>query len=133
MFKPPRTRFSVLPEPEPEMVVQGQEVDSRNEYYVALALHKLGLDFIYQFEFAGGRSVIGGFILDFLVLTVPKSTPVFVNGEYFHRDPYREFTQINSLPREARESMRPAVILWGEETESEEEALAAVRKKVLGT
>jgi len=64
--------------------IQGKSPDSWNEYYVALALEKLELPYIYQFEIFGGH-LRGGVILDFLVLTHPLSTPIFVNGLYWHK------------------------------------------------
>jgi hypothetical protein len=131
MFQQPTTsRFASLlaAKDGPRYVIQNQEVDSDNEYYVALALHKNRLPFIYQYDVLFGRSRLGGFVIDFLVLTEPLSTPLFVNGDYWHRDRGREFKQLASLPATVRDELAPPVFLWGDETSTEELALAAVRK-----
>lgn len=131
MFAAPNvSRFASLlaaPDSAPR-VVQGQQVDSDNEYFVALALEKNDLPFIYQYDLLFGRSRLGGFVIDFLVLTEPLSTPLFVNGEYWHKDKGAEFKQLATLPATTRDELAPPVFLWGEETSSEELALAAVRK-----
>lgn len=58
--------------------------DSKEEYWVALALYKLKLDFEYQYQLFGGRKYKGGQVIDFWVYTVPLPTPIFVQGFYFH-------------------------------------------------
>ena len=64
--------------------VQGIMPDSKEEYWVALALYKLKIDFIFQYQLFGGRKYKGGQVVDFWVLTQPLPTPVFVQGWYFH-------------------------------------------------
>lgn len=64
--------------------VQGIMPDSKEEYWVALALYKLKIDFIFQYQLFGGRKYKGGQVVDFWVLTQPLPTPIFVQGWYFH-------------------------------------------------
>lgn len=64
--------------------VQGIMPDSKEEYWVALALWKLKIDFIFQYQLFGGRRYKGGQVVDFWVLTHPLPTPIFVQGWYFH-------------------------------------------------
>ena len=72
-------------EPFPEVKpVQGIMPDSKEEYWVALALYRLKLDFEFQYQLFGGRKYKGGQVIDFWVRTVPLPTPVFVQGWYFH-------------------------------------------------
>ena len=72
-------------EPFPEIQpVQGIMPDSKEEYWVALALYRLGLDFEFQYQLFGGRKYKGGQVIDFWVFTVPLPTPIFVQGWYFH-------------------------------------------------
>ncbi len=72
-------------EPFPEVQpVQGIMPDSKEEYWVALALYRLKLDFEFQYQLFGGRKYKGGQLVDFWVLTVPLPTPIFVQGWYFH-------------------------------------------------
>ena len=64
--------------------VQGIMPDSKEEYWVALALWKLHMDFIFQYQLFGGRQYKGGQVVDFWVLTRPLPTPIFVQGWYYH-------------------------------------------------
>lgn len=70
-----------FPEIEP---IQGMMPDSKEEYWVALALYRLKLDFEFQYQLFGGRKYKGGQVVDFWVKTVPLPTPIFVQGWYFH-------------------------------------------------
>jgi len=70
-----------FPEVQP---VQGMIPDSKEEYWVALALYKLHLDFEFQYQLFGGRKYKGGQVIDFWVFTNPLPTPIFVQGWYFH-------------------------------------------------
>lgn len=74
-FKPP------FPEVER---VQGIMPDSKEEYWVALALYKLHIDFVFQYQLFGGRKYKGGQVVDFWVYTMPLPTPILVQGWYFH-------------------------------------------------
>lgn len=72
-------------EPFPEIKpVQGMWPDSKEEYWVALALYRLHLEFEFQYQLFGGRRYKGGQVVDFWVFTVPLPTPIFVQGYYFH-------------------------------------------------
>lgn len=72
-------------EPFPEIKpIQGMMPDSKEEYWVALALYRMNLDFEFQYQLFGGRKYKGGQVIDFWVKTVPLPTPIFVQGWYFH-------------------------------------------------
>lgn len=58
--------------------------DSKEEYWVALALYKLHIDFVFQYQLFGGRKYKGGQVVDFWVYTMPLPTPILVQGWYFH-------------------------------------------------
>ena len=70
-----------------KFLVKGIVVDSINEANVAMALDLLELDYEYQYDF-GVRGVAGSQIIDFLVETLPRPTPLFVHGEYWHTGAY---------------------------------------------
>ena len=70
-----------FPEKKP---VQGIMPDSKEEYWCALALYRLHLRFDFQKHVMGGRSGRGGQVIDFWVYTVPKPTPVYIQGDYWH-------------------------------------------------
>jgi len=82
----PKQQRKVEPEPEeaPIGLVQGKIPQSKEEWRVANALWKLGIPFQFQVDFAGGSQVRGGQVIDFLVMTVPLPTPLYVQGTYFH-------------------------------------------------
>ena len=64
--------------------IQNIMPDSKEEYWVALALYKLKLDFVFQRSVLGGREVRGGHVVDFWVYTTPKPTIIMVEGDYWH-------------------------------------------------
>lgn len=74
----PKEKF---PDPQP---VQGQMPDSKEEWWCALALYKLQLKFDFQKHVMGGRSGRGGQVVDFWVYTVPRPTPIYIQGDYWH-------------------------------------------------
>ena len=112
------------------LTVRGSHA-SLNEYNVAVALERLGLDFIFQYDILGGRRLRGGAVIDFLVLTIPLPTPVFVNGDYWHRDATQEFYQRALVDQALRGQARPVIVLWGYESDTIEAATSAIRSKVL--
>ena len=70
-----------FPEKKP---VQGQMPDSKEEWWCALALWRLKLDFVFQKQVMGGRTGRGGQVVDFWVYTAPKPTPIYIQGDYWH-------------------------------------------------
>lgn len=64
--------------------VQGKAVGSKNEARVAVALGMLQLPFRYQVSVFGGRQFPGGQVIDFLVFTKPRPTPLYVQSTYWH-------------------------------------------------
>lgn len=116
-----------------ELLVHGIKVDSINEYYVALALDAMKLDYAYQY-FLGGVGIRGSQIIDFLVYTNPKPTPLFVHGAYWHTATYSQETALKEADLNARMrgTWADAVIIYEHECETEEDAARTVRQK-LGT
>lgn len=116
-----------------ELIVHGIKVDSINEYNVALALDAMKLEYAYQYYF-GEIGLRGLQIIDFLVYTDPKPTPLFVHGEYWHTATYSQETALKEMNLSARMrgTWAEPVIIWEHECETEEDALNAVRQR-LGT
>lgn len=107
--------------------VLGKKATS-NEYNVALALEYEKYNFMFQVWYWGGRHIIGGQVLDFLVFA-PFPIPLQVFGEYWHSGLYA--TDDNFLLTQiARLIGRPPVIIWGNESNTFEDALNAVRRKL---
>lgn len=114
-----------------EHVIQGEPVDSINEWNVALALDKLNLEYDFQYYW-GGTGVRGSQIIDFLVYTIPRPTPVFVHGEHWHtglRGKQEDF-KMADINSKMRGVWMEAVVIWGEESETEERALEVVRERL---
>lgn len=63
--------------------LHGKKCDSENEYNVGIALDHYGVDYEFQYYFGLSRTR-GSQIIDFLVKTAPKPTPVNVQGTYWH-------------------------------------------------
>jgi hypothetical protein len=120
----------ITPEKQGGYQVQGQSA-TVYEWRVALAFTKLKLPFMFQFSLLGGRTRRGGFVLDFLVFTVPLSTPCDVRGEYWHqgRAKAEDDYQMAILKNAMGYNLAKPVILWGAELQSDEEALSVVRRE----
>ena len=116
-----------------ELTVHGIKVDSINEKFVALALDAMKLDYAYQY-YLGGVGIRGSQIIDFLVYTNPKPTPLFVHGAYWHTATYSQETALKEADLNARMrgTWADAVIIYEHECETEEDAARTVRQK-LGT
>ena len=101
---------------------------TKNEANVAMALEHEGLDFLFQYYYRGGRDILGGYVLDFLVFA-PMSIPLEVFGEYWHSGQMESGDRLK-IAILMQEFGREPVIIWGNESDTYELALAAVRKKV---
>ena len=114
--------------------VQGIMPDSKEEYWVALALYKLHIDFIFQYQFMGGRKYKGGQVIDFWVLTQPLPTPIFVQGWYFHYSTAEKAAQskLNLMYLESAlrgKAMKPVEIL-DIEIPTPDDAFMVVKRKL---
>ena len=122
-------------EKEPEVVVQpiqGKMPNSKEEYYVALALYKLGHSFIYQYQVFGGRAIRGGQVLDFLVTTtVPRSTIIQVFGEYWHSGNMgsEDRFKLAELEHEFA-GQADILVLWAKDLPNPDEAYTLLRREI---
>ena len=122
-------------EPWPEVKpIQNIMPDSKEEYWVALALYKLHVDFIFQYQFMGGRKYKGGQVIDFWVLTQPLPTPIFVQGWYFHYSTAERAAQskLNLMYLESAlrgKAMKPVEIL-DIEIPTPDDAFMVVKRKL---
>jgi hypothetical protein len=110
--------------------IQGRSPGSKEEWWVAQALWRLEIPFIYQYEFFGGRSLRRGQVLDFLVLSKPTSTGIQVFGEYWHQGYLGSEDEFN-LVRLEHELQGRVVVLWGEDLPNKEAAYEKVRGALL--
>ena len=109
-------------------LIQGQEPDSKEEYWVAKALWRYEVPFMYQYQIFGGRTRRGGLIVDFLVWN-PMATPLLVHGDYWHKDEMDGGDKTRLIAIEQYFGKSP-IILWGSDAQSEEDVMAFVRKYV---
>lgn len=64
-------------------LIQGQVPDSKEEWWIAKALNRLEMGYIYQYPVFGGRTR-GGYMVDFVVNTVPLATMIEPEGNHWH-------------------------------------------------
>ena len=109
--------------------IQGHAVASKEEVWVSNSLTKYGWEYIYQQPFFGGRSWSGGFVVDFIVFTVPLHTPLWVNGEYWHSSAQAERDRLNQLLLRSRvHGYAESKTLWGEDLIDQEETDKSILK-----
>lgn len=115
-----------------QQTIQGRSIGSQNEYNVAAALDSLNVDYEYQY-IVGIAGVRGSQVVDFLVYTVPKPTPLFVHGEYWHKGKkaIEDEMKLAELSATMRNLWADPVIIWGEDCETVEDARSAVRAALL--
>ena len=106
---------------------------SSNEKYVADALEKFSLEFTFQMPVGGGRSLVGGLVLDFLVMTVPRPTPVWVHGEHWHQGSQRakDIKAMQTVDEYGKGEYAKGIEIWGDESENPDKAARTVRRKIL--
>jgi len=114
---------------EERIVIQGHVVASKEELWVATSLTRFGWTFDYQVPFFGGWMIAGGFVVDFVVHTVPLLTPLWINGEYWHKGAQAERDRVNQALLVSRiRGYFPALELWGEQLTDENETEKSVLK-----
>jgi hypothetical protein len=114
------------------LMVQGIIADSKNEYNVALALDSL--DVSYEFQYIVGiAGVRGAQYIDFLVYTVPKPTPLFVHGEYWHtgKKAVEDDLKMAELTAVMHNLWADPVIIWGEDSDTFDDARAKLRELLM--
>ena len=106
---------------------------SLNEYNVALALEELRFEFQFQLAIAGGRGRLFGIVLDFLVMTVPEPTPLWVHGEHWHMGERRErdLRAQDTVREYMGGAINEPVEIWGDQSSTKELALTYVRKAIV--
>ena len=112
----------------PALLIRGREAGSINEVYVAKALDKLRLEYMYQVAIGNPR-VRGAVIVDFVVMA-PFPTPLEVFGNYWHTGQLGSDDKLK-LAVEEQKYGRETVIVWGDETDTAEKALATVKRKLV--
>ena len=109
-------------------LIYGTQPGSTWEWWVAVGLWSLGWTFDYQVWFLGGRILKGGQVIDFLVHTMPFSTPLYVYGDYWHGGPKKDHDALDraTLFNFMAGSLRKPEVLTGEELTDQEAATSAL-------
>lgn len=68
---------------EPIGLIQGQTPDSKEEWWISKALNRIKIPYTYQYPVNGGRTR-GGYLVDFVVNTVPLATMIEPVGNHWH-------------------------------------------------
>jgi hypothetical protein len=121
----------LLPSPVSKRNIQGSNATDI-EWHVALALDKLGIPYIFQYELGGGRTFRGGMVLDFLALTAPLSTPIDLRGEYWHqpKQQVEDNLQLALMNHYGRGQFAEPVIIYGAELQTIEQAYSTVKREL---
>jgi hypothetical protein len=112
--------------------IQGIMPDSKEEYWVAIALDTLGQRYYYQYKIKGGQGRIGGQAIDFMCLTPILMTPLKVNGLYWHSGANAQDDKLKDyeLMRVMRGKIFPPKTIWDFEVPSPEAALVVVKARM---
>lgn len=124
--------------PEDEQIgdIQGQVPDSKEEWWVAEALNKLGIPYQYQYSVFGGRAAgRGGYLIDFIVYTQPLATMIEIYGGYWHdgefgADDKKRQADIESAMEDV--ARVPMSIIWASDLIDSETVFRKVREAIYG-
>jgi hypothetical protein len=115
-------------------LVDGRNPGSKYEWYTALALWGAGIDFQYQVPVFGGKAVVGGQVIDFLVNTLPLPTPLFVDGQHWHEGQLaaQDLFKRDYLDWNKKGVWEPHQSLFGPQVSSKEAAVESIRRMFRG-
>jgi len=99
------------------------------EAYVARALDKYGLEYVFQYPLFGGTELRGGLVVDFVVYN-PFPIPLEVFGEYWHTGTFSAFDRFK-LSVEFDYFKREPVVFLEPQVRTPDLAEQAVRTNIL--
>ncbi len=102
---------------------------SLNEFNVAMALIRMKIPFYFQYAPFGSDQLRGQFVVDFLLYPNQLQMPLEVYGEYWHSGQLGADDKIR-LDILRREFGREPIIIWGNESETVEDAMSALSQHV---
>lgn len=118
---------------EPLGLIYGRTPNSKEEWWIALALWRLGHNFEYQVPIFGGYWIRGGQILDFVVRsTVPLDTIIQFNGDYWHggvTDSQESFNATR-VQKEFEDTAR-VIVMWSDDAPNKEVVYSFLRRRLL--
>ena len=108
--------------------IQNKRPDSKEEVWVAMALGKLDIPFIYQYDLFGTAQLRGGIVIDFLILR-PFAMALEVQGEHWHTGELGADDRLRKAIIEAEGI--PVEYLWTVDLLNAETTYTEVRKLLL--
>lgn len=124
--RPPVGTIYSEDEDEPIGTILGQKPGSKEEWWVALALWALKWEFEYQVPIMGGR-IPGGQVVDFVVYTPGRPTPLQPYDEYWHSARISSEDNFKLVLVEEAFGVAP-VVIWGQQMQTKEDTYEAVFK-----
>lgn len=126
--------ISETPAEEPMGLIQGQVPDSKEEWWIAKALNRLGISYTYQYPVQGGRAR-GGYLVDFVVNTVPLATMIEPVGNHWHTgelgsDDLKRQADVEAVMQSF--CRIPIVNLWIPDLLDEETVFQKLQRELLG-
>jgi hypothetical protein len=79
-----------------------------------------------QSAIAGGRKMRGGEVVD-MILHTPYPIPIMINGNYWHKNSDKQIEDEDTIMQDFG---RLPVVIWGNEAENDQDALAVVLRKI---
>lgn len=107
-------------------LIYGRKPQSKQEWYTAVALWRYGWGFDYQVPIRGGR-LPGGQVLDFLVQTLPRPTPLQPFSVYFHKGMLGEGDRFKLDTLRQIFGVDP-IVWWSDQIDTQAKALAMCYK-----
>jgi len=101
MPKPEYRKSAPIAATEPEHLIHGEPADSKEEWYISVALEWAGFDYSYQHQ-VGIPGTRGSQRLDFLVYTPGRWTILDVRGRYWHSGVNEDEIEIRDVARKNR-------------------------------
>lgn len=100
----------------PSPAIQGIPSQSSAEVTVAQALDYYQLSYTYQYPLFGGTQLAGGEVIDFMVWTTPRATPVEVQSLYWH-GPNKQADELKYalLQRRLGSNLMPLLEIWDDD------------------
>lgn len=122
------------PAEEPIGLIQGQTPDSKEEWWIAKALNRIGIPYTYQYPVGGGRTR-GGYLVDFVVETVPLATMIEPVGNHWHTgelgaDDKKRQADVEAVMQSFCKT--PILNLWIPDLMDEETVYQRLRQELLG-
>lgn len=113
--------------------IQNKAIGSTQELWVAMALNRLKIPYTYQYPVFGGRQR-GGYMIDFVVHTVPLATMIEPVGNHWHTgelgaDDRKRQADIEDAMQDVART--PIVLLWIPDLLDEETVFQKLQRELL--